>query len=186
MNKKSKLVNDRRKRIKRILIEKLGGQCCCCGYDRYDGALEFHHVNPSEKKFSLGKMVSKSLGDIVKEIQKCVLLCSNCHKEVHDGITKIPFNAPRLSESFVLQGWKKYTISKYSVYDECPICGNRKKKKRKYCSSKCFGIANRKVDRPSKDELINLIKEYNWTRIGKMYGVTDNTIRKWARSYKII
>ncbi len=186
MNKNSKAVNDRRKRIKGILIKNLGGYCCCCGYDRCNGALEFHHIDPKDKKFTFGSMVSKSLQAITEEIQKCVLVCSNCHKEVHDGLIILPINAPRLSENFVLEGWKKYTVSKYSNYDFCSICGDRKLKKRKYCSLECSGISQRKVDRPDKEQLQRLIDSNTWTKMGEMYGVSDSSVRKWAKSYKLI
>jgi hypothetical protein len=68
------------KRIKAINL--LGGKCSKCSYDKYTGALQFHHVNPSEKDFGLSKdAFTKSWETIQKEIEKCILLCGNCHAE---------------------------------------------------------------------------------------------------------
>lgn len=97
---KSLFVIERRRRIKAIIIEQLGGKCCICGYNKYQGALELHHLDPDTKEFGLAIMVSKSLKAIAKEMKKCILCCSNCHKEVHAGITQIPVDVTRIDESF--------------------------------------------------------------------------------------
>ena len=68
---------------------------------------------------------------------------------------------------------------------KCHRCGIKTKNK-KYCSQKCSKIARRIVDRPSKNQLLQEIDTMTWTSIGKKYGVSDNTIRKWAKGYKII
>jgi len=62
-----------------------GGKCCCCDYDRYLGALEFHHVDPTQKDFELSNIKCYVLETIQQELDKCILLCSNCHREVHGG-----------------------------------------------------------------------------------------------------
>ena len=73
----------RRKRIRAKLISLHGGKCRKCGYDKYKGALHFHHKNPKDKKFglSLGNM-EKPWKTLVKEAAKCILRCSNCHAEL--------------------------------------------------------------------------------------------------------
>lgn len=77
-------VSNRRKTLKRMAVEYKGGCCTMCGYDKYIGALEFHHLNPDEKDFNLGgKRQTTSWDNIRKEIDKCVLLCANCHREAH-------------------------------------------------------------------------------------------------------
>jgi DNA-binding CsgD family transcriptional regulator len=80
---RSEAVSRRRRRVKQVLVEEAGGRCSRCGYDRCVAALEFHHVNPSEKRFTLsGRGVGRSLEKARAEAAKCVLLCSNCHAEV--------------------------------------------------------------------------------------------------------
>ena len=68
-----------------------GGKCAVCGYDKCQRALSFHHVNPKEKDFDLSSRgLTRSWERIKKEIDKCVLLCANCHMELHDGVTQLP------------------------------------------------------------------------------------------------
>lgn len=62
-------------------IEYKGGKCEHCGYDRYRGALEFHHKDPTQKD-PYGLKAYK-LDRLFAEVDKCVLLCSNCHREEH-------------------------------------------------------------------------------------------------------
>jgi uncharacterized protein YerC len=77
-----------RKRTKLKLVEYMGGECQLCGYNKCVEALEFHHVNPAEKDFSIsGK--SLSFNRLKHEVDKCLMVCSNCHSEIHSGITKI-------------------------------------------------------------------------------------------------
>jgi predicted transcriptional regulator len=77
---------ERTKRSKRLCIEYKGGKCEKCGYDKYDGALEFHHLDPSKKDFEISKKKAKNIDKLKPELDKCILLCSNCHRELHGGI----------------------------------------------------------------------------------------------------
>jgi 5-methylcytosine-specific restriction endonuclease McrA len=80
-----------RRRTKLRLVEEAGGACRICGYDRYSGALHFHHVDPSAKEFAISrKGLTWSLAKMRAEVAKCVLLCSNCHAEVEAGIATLP------------------------------------------------------------------------------------------------
>lgn len=66
------------------LIQLFGGECSICGYHKCMGALDFHHPNPQEKEFGLAsKGLLRKWEDVVKEAEKCVLLCRNCHAELH-------------------------------------------------------------------------------------------------------
>jgi 5-methylcytosine-specific restriction endonuclease McrA len=74
--------------FKQRIVDIAGGKCAICSYDSYIGALEFHHIDPSNKGFELNtNSRSRKWSQVLAEIEKCVLLCSNCHKEVHDGMT---------------------------------------------------------------------------------------------------
>jgi hypothetical protein len=65
----------------KAIVEK-GGKCQVCGYDKCPTALEFHHLNPEEKSFSIGGNAKfKRWKQIQEEIKKCDLLCANCHRE---------------------------------------------------------------------------------------------------------
>ena len=77
----------RRKRIKLDAIEYKGGKCEKCGYNKCVGALEFHHSDPKEKDFHISQSGhSRSWERVKDELDKCVLLCSNCHKEIHEEL----------------------------------------------------------------------------------------------------
>ena len=79
----------RRRRLKETLVSEAGGCCSLCGYDRYIGALQFHHLNGAAKDFGLAdRGLTRSLEAVRTEAQKCVLLCANCHSEVEGGIVK--------------------------------------------------------------------------------------------------
>lgn len=75
-------VSDRRRKVKQRAIEYLGGVCSRCGYGKCPAALEFHHVDPAEKDVNIAAM-HRTWESIKKELDRCVLLCSNCHREVH-------------------------------------------------------------------------------------------------------
>lgn len=79
----------RRKEIKSILVAEAGGACCLCEYDRCNRALQFHHRDPELKAFSIARQTSISLDRARAEALKCVLLCSNCHAEVEDGLVDL-------------------------------------------------------------------------------------------------
>ena len=84
-------VSRRRKKLREMARDYKGGSCMVCGYNKCQRALSFHHLNPKEKDFDLSSRgLTRSWERIKKEIDKCVLLCSNCHMEVHDGITQLP------------------------------------------------------------------------------------------------
>lgn len=67
------------------LLEQLGNKCSICGYNKNSAALVFHHTNPKEKDFciSIKNCIFKKEDELQQEIKKCVLLCSNCHAELH-------------------------------------------------------------------------------------------------------
>jgi transposase len=82
-----------RRRAKAKLVHEAGGKCVTCGYDRYVGALHFHHVDPDEKRFGLSRSGSiRSMEALRREAKKCVLLCSNCHAEVEAGVAVLPLS----------------------------------------------------------------------------------------------
>lgn len=94
---RAEAVSRRRRKVKRILVEEAGGACRVCGYDRCVAALEFHHLEPTDKRFSLShRGVARSLARARAEARKCVLLCSNCHAEVESGVTRIKPDTPVL------------------------------------------------------------------------------------------
>ncbi len=78
------MASKRRSELRQRAIAYKGGKCQICGYDKSPAAFDFHHPDPREKEFSVSSRMT-SWGAIVRELDKCVLLCSRCHREVHDG-----------------------------------------------------------------------------------------------------
>lgn len=76
-------VQKRRLKIKQLAIEYKGGKCKNCGYNKCNAALEFHHLDPLQKDFGIGNSNCKSWEKVKKELDKCDLLCANCHREIH-------------------------------------------------------------------------------------------------------
>lgn len=68
----------------------------------------------------------------------------------------------------------------------CSVCEKPIDHTEKYCSTNCQNIGRRKVERPSKEELAVAVKQKSMTKLGEDYGVSDNTIRKWCKSYDLI
>ncbi len=76
--------SERRNRLKQKGIEYLGGQCSKCGYNKCNQALDFHHLNEFEKEFKLSKGFKERSWEACKnELDKCILVCANCHREIH-------------------------------------------------------------------------------------------------------
>ena len=83
-------VAKRRKKIRELAIEYLGGKCCFCGYHRCFASLDFHHIDESTKKFGLSQDgLTRSWEKTEQELKKCILVCANCHREIHAGILQL-------------------------------------------------------------------------------------------------
>ncbi|HEY2637146.1 MAG TPA: hypothetical protein VGI54_07150, partial [Solirubrobacteraceae bacterium] len=79
-----------RRRLKVRLVAEAGGACVLCGYARCMAALQFHHLDPATKRFSLShRGLARSYAEAREEAGKCVLLCANCHAEVEAGVTRL-------------------------------------------------------------------------------------------------
>ena len=167
------------KDLKRRSVELMGGCCSICGYKKNLASLHFHHIDPLKKDVSWNKLRLRKWSSIVKELKKCMLICANCHGELHSPETNL------IIES---QGHDNIHINTKNLIFQtgiCPSC-NTPVYGTKYCSIKCAKIGNRKVERPSKDDLKNLLSDMSYCAIGRKYGVSDNAIRKWAKKYELI
>jgi transposase len=95
---RARAVAERRRIVKRTLVEEAGGCCAICGYSRCLQALHFHHVDPMTKFFHLGERGhARALERSRREAQKCVLLCGNCHAEVEAGSVALPVDSRKRS-----------------------------------------------------------------------------------------
>ncbi len=84
-------VQKRRRQIRKRAVEYKGGKCQICGYDRCIESMEFHHLNSNNKDFGISeKGYTRSWRKVKAELDKCVMLCANCHREVHSGLLQLP------------------------------------------------------------------------------------------------
>ena len=84
-------VAKRRRKIKALAIEYKGGQCQICGYHKYQGSLDLHHIDHRGKDFGIAdKGYTRSWEKVRAELDKCILVCANCHREIEAGIVQLP------------------------------------------------------------------------------------------------
>lgn len=189
-SKNARAVVETRWRNKMRLIQYKGGKCEICGYNKPIATVyHLHHINPEEKEFALSKFMSRSLDKLKAEADKCQLLCSNCHAELHDA----EFHEKRQS---TIKSWEDWDIEeearktrKPKEIKTCKQCQEEfdpNFKEQQFCSVECRVRSQKKADRPGKQELAQLLEKHSWTEIGRMYGVSDNAVRKWAKRMGLI
>lgn len=184
MNKKSQNVVNWRIRTKRELIEYKGGKCEICGYDKveYHRVFHFHHIDPTKKEFGISSKIV-AFDKAKEEVDKCMLLCSRCHDELHSEIDGVN------DDKLIRKNSRREVVEK-----ECSFCGTKFStniQNRSYCSQPCASgsrnMRQRKIkENPTKEELAEMLKTMSWCAIGRKYFVTDNSVRKWARKYGLI
>lgn len=85
-----KSVASRRRKLREMAVEYGGGKCKICGYKKCNRALSFHHLDPAKKDFGLSADgFTRSWEKIKPELDKCILVCANCHMEIHENITSV-------------------------------------------------------------------------------------------------
>lgn len=79
-------LKDFRKRLKEKAVDYKGGKCIICGYNKCVSALDFHHVDANSKDFNVSSNTNRKWEILKEELDKCVLVCSNCHREIHANL----------------------------------------------------------------------------------------------------
>lgn len=79
----SEAVSKRRKELVIKAVHYKGGKCSICSYNKCITALEFHHIDPTTKLFGISDGCTRSWEVIKVELDKCILVCANCHRELH-------------------------------------------------------------------------------------------------------
>lgn len=154
---------------------KRGGKCEHCGYSANIAALEFHHMNPEEKEFQvdLRAFSNHSLEKLEAELDKCELLCSNCHREYHNPNLAMD-NIPKL----IKNAENKKSFSNQKEYGRvCPVCGKRfpKREKKIYCSEECRW---KDKNYPSIEEVNEQYKILgSWEKVAQYFGLTRRIIQ---------
>ena len=178
MSKQSDRVKHWRKSQKQRIIDAMGGCCCICGYNKCNSSLALHHLDPTQKEFNFGRFRAnpKNWETTVKELRKCVLLCHNCHCEVHYGIATIPENYPRFAEKF--SNYKELYTKQ--MVDLCPVCGTEKPKCQKTCSNSCSSKRRYRINWDSID-LKTELDNKTYLEIAEKLGCSDGAVYKRAK-----
>lgn len=173
-----------RKRRKLNLIRVCGGKCAICGYNKIPACLEFHHIDPKTKAYSIA--AGGNCHDLeldLAEVQKCILLCANCHREVENGLIPIEEIKSKqfFDKEFAEQLRKEKRKFETKTIYFCKECGKQLYEKTitGFCQD-CYHKSTRIIERPSREELKKLIRNTPFTKIAAQFGVSDNAIRKWC------
>ena len=187
-NNNSQNVINHIKRRKNNLIKVFHSKCCICGFNSYQEALEFHHIDPATKKFGINASdsVTKALSKQLEEMKKCILLCANCHRGVHAGHVQLPDDCTQFFDSKIAeQLLQELDEIKHGQKHYCKHCGKEIATiSATYCVE-CASLMSRKTERPSREELKKLIRSMPFTQIAIKFNVSDNAIRKWCDSYNL-
>jgi len=93
-------VSKRRRMIKERIVSYKGGKCVLCGYKKCIWALDLHHLDETQKMFGLSASgLTRSWERTRAEADKCVVLCANCHREVHAGVASLEGFKPKSSNA---------------------------------------------------------------------------------------
>lgn len=104
LTKNSKRVQDWKKRSKQRMVQIHGGKCYICSYDKCNSALEFHHLDSNEKDFGVSQHGNTvSFSKMVEECKKCILVCANCHREIHAELIDVSSLTSSHNEEIAIQ-----------------------------------------------------------------------------------
>ena len=158
LNSNTLFNEDSRGLIRKLqLIENKGNKCERCGYNKNIAALDFHHIDPLDKEFSLDKRTlgNTSMERILQEADKCILLCANCHREEHNPEAcldnMIQF---KMDNSINFKG-KTFDPNYIRPKNYCE-CGEEISYDAKRCVS-CNFKSRQIVERPTKEELLEAV-----------------------------
>lgn len=168
---------------KKVRAIKYKGKICAhCGKEYHPSLCEFHHVDPNQKEETWYKMRSWPDTKIATELNKCLLLCANCHREVHYKENKFPNfdEVGKLGDPYLFNEKVIYQKT-LPVAPTCINCGKNVSKKGKRCIS-CNAKYQEKINWPSDEVLLLMLSESNFFALGRKLGVTDNAIRHRLRS----
>ena len=149
-----------KRRIKQAAFYACDSKCCICGFDEdYCGLYDFHHLDPEEKEFGLNTITCK-IETAIEEIKKCIMICPICHRKIHYGIiTEIP-NSCFSEDKF----WEKY--------NELSPQGAHQRELQK-------------MEKPTREELKNLIRNQTMTSVAEKYNVSIAAIKKWCIKFNL-
>lgn len=149
---------NRRRWVRKLqCIEYLGGKCVDCGYNKCPQALDFHHIDPHLKSFTVSGKCSLSWENLKLELSKCILLCACCHRERH---------------------WKERSDKTYmTVYAPVKRLNKRKEERRVRRETK--------FKWPPVEAVVEMVRNTSFSEVSRKLGISDNAIRKFFKRYDI-
>lgn len=176
MSKNSNGVKNWRKTTKIKIVQSMGGKCQICNYDKCYNALELHHINPSEKDIEFGKIIANPRKwEIIKEeLNKCILLCCRCHREIHANVTEIPKN------------FQKFDDSKIKIKDsKCKVCKKNTHYMNTTCSRSCAAKLTKNAVEWENIDLEQKLKEMTPTQISIELSISIHSVMKRIKRLNI-
>lgn len=203
-------VIDIRRRNKIKLVEYKGGKCERCGYNKCIEALEFHHLNPDEKDFGVSCGSTRSLKKLKTEVDKCIMVCANCHREIHaeererqilereknkidnevtffeeQGFSKEYHQSRKLiNEKLKLEEIKKdinNNLPKTKIAEKYGVGLTTLRRFLQKNGINYVEVKKNVTGNLSKDDFLCVFKKIGtFTKVGEYFGVSDNALRRWC------
>ena len=158
------------------MIQSKGGQCEICGYNKNISALDFHHIDPKNKEFQLDirHLSNTSLDKIKKELDKCQLLCANCHRETHYR----DLTMSNIS-NIIKKAEDKLSFSNNIQYKHiCKVC---KQPIKNYTSGKIYCSESCRWKDKNYPTLEEILKQYDllgtWDKVAQYFGLSRKVIQ---------
>lgn len=169
-------VRRRYKKLKLDAVAYKGGKCERCGYDKCNGAMTFHHTDPSIKDADWNRMRKWSWEKIKAELDKCEMLCANCHHEEH-------YDQLAIDEAVA---WLETKSSGRLIGQirNCPKCNQQFSGSTVYCSAECFAKSRTKINWPDDVDFIRMVDDIGRVKASKQLGVSDRAVGKHYRRIK--
>jgi hypothetical protein len=159
------------RRTKERAVQYKGGKCERCGYSRCIASLHFHHTDPSKKDFQISGRVVR-WENLFPELDKCQLVCSNCHGEIHhaereERLKELERRAREQVPKRRLVGWKP-----------CKGCATQVKDTATFCSRQCKGRSQEKGLWPNEASLRQMFKDLTLAEMSERLNLSQKTVRK--------
>jgi hypothetical protein len=173
-------VSEARRRMKARAVLYKGGKCERCGYDKSLVALDFHHNDPAQKDFQVGQGNYRRWELVQPEIDKCTMLCANCHREEHESLRSVYLTEQRRVARV------ETPAREYAHKRNCPLCGKEflvwpsrlAATPDPCCSAYCRGVLNQKVQWPADADLAKQVWVEPATSLARTLGVSSVAVKK--------
>jgi len=166
------------------LIKRRGGKCEICGYDKNLSALEFHHKNPEDKEFPLDAkhLSNRTMEKINKEFDKCILLCANCHAEIHNPDLDLVNINKKLKQGKEILKRSQERKKRSRKQSKCLNCGRSfdMVDGKLFCCSDCRKEYSDKINNHPTLEQLNIKHEelHSWAKTYRFFNISEKVGRR--------